>query len=138
MKFKQHCFIRKNTPALCRMLEDLGYRHNDLDENDRKWLAANYDMYISVDKGFDRLNPNDIDCGTNEDMFLALAALRTDCDYMQWFICTQEYLSYHNLEPVKVGTWQLNKRHWKLNCGLKTLWRKATAEEIVEHFKRNK
>ena len=30
-----------------------------------------------------------IDCVTNEDLFLALAALRDDSDYMQYFIAAE-------------------------------------------------
>lgn len=135
MSFVQHCFIRKNTPELCRKLEHIGYRRNYLDDNDRKWLAANHGMYISVDEGFDRLPLDDVDCGTNEELFLALAALRNDSDFMQWFICKEEYISIHTLEFVRVGTWSLNTQYHRLTYGLGRLWRKATRKEIMEHFK---
>ena len=94
-------------------------------------------MYISVDKGFHRLPLEDIDCGTNEELFLALAALNDKNDYGQWFVCMEEYLG-NNLNPVKVGTWQCCMAHKQLPYSLNRLWRKATACEIVEHFKKEK
>lgn len=67
-----------------------------------------------------------IDCGTNEDLFLALAALREDNDYMQWFI--------DKADPYK--TWYICGLHQKNECrqNVKSC-RKATVEEIIEHFK---
>ena len=135
MKFLQHCFIRKNTPELREKLDTFGYRQNCFDGNDGPWLAANHGMYISVDKGFHRLPLEDIDCGTNEAMFLALAALNNKNDYGQWFVCKEEYLG-NNLIPIKAGTWQCCTAHYKLSYSLSRLWRKATVCEIVEHFKK--
>ena len=133
MKFLQHCFIRKNTPELREKLESFGYKHNDLDDNDRPWLAANHGMYISVDKGFHRLPLEDIDCGTNEEMFLALTALRDDTDIHQWFICKDSYKSQRDLGIIEKGTWhKMNLR--SLPYCLARRWRKATVEEIVELF----
>ena len=135
MKYLQHCFIRKNTPELHKKLKELGYRHNDLDDGKGKWLAANHGMFISVDKGFERLPLEDIDCGTNEELFLALAALNCENDYMQWFICMKEYLGI-GLRTVRVGEWQCCTEHYRISYSLSRLWRKATAREIVEHFKK--
>lgn len=67
-----NCFIRKNTPELRNKLDSLGFIQNYFDDNDGEWLAYNYGMYISVSKGFERMFPNDIDCGINEDLFIKL------------------------------------------------------------------
>lgn len=136
MAFIQHCFIRMNSPYLRDRLRELGQRQNEFDDNGGEWLAANYGMFISVTEGFERLNPEDIDCGEDEELFLALAALRDDNDYMQWFICKEEYVSTHTKDLVKEGTWQLNTQYNKLPISLKRLWRKAKVEEIIGHFKR--
>ena len=129
------CFIRKNTPELQQKLKELCIRHNDLDDGDRPWIAYNHGMWISVDKGHDKLFKKDIDCGYNEKLFLYLASIRNDTDRNQWFICTEEYISTHTMDFVKIGTWQLNTRFDKLPYGLSRLWRKAKPIEIVEHFK---
>ena len=69
------CFIRKNTPEIQEHLKKLGIPHNDFDEGNRPWIAYNHGLWISVDEGHDRLFPEDIDCGDNEDLFIALASL---------------------------------------------------------------
>lgn len=131
MAFKQGCFIRKNTPKLQKKLALLGYRRNIFDENDRPWLAANYGLFISVYEGFQRVSPTDIDCGTNEKMFLALAAMRDDSDYMQWFICDDG----ESMFQVDKPDMSVEKYIHEYMDGWNTDgYRKATAKEIVEHF----
>ena len=52
------------------------------------------------------LIPNPIDCGTNEILFLSLAALRDDSDYMQWFMNNYGYCNIcydKNVENYKSG-----------------------------------
>ena len=128
MGFLQHCFIRKNTPELRKFLKSIGYHQNMFDENDHEWLACNYGMFISVSEGFERLNPNDIDCGTNETLFMALAALNNANDYKQWFI--------DESSPSK--TWYLSDLHHIGECFQNTKsCRKATTEEILNHFSTN-
>lgn len=61
-----------------------------------------------------------IDCGTNEDLFLALAALRDDTDKFQWFISPE-------------GIWAYNTNNDSISVSPK--WRKATVNELIEHFK---
>ncbi len=125
MGFLQHCFIRKNTPELRKFLRSIGYHQNIFDANDQEWLACNYGMFISVSEGFERVNPNDIDCGTNEALFMALAALNNANDYKQWFID----------ESTASKTWYLSDLHRIGECFQNTKsCRKATAEEIINHF----
>ena len=59
-----------------------------------------------------------IDCGTNEELFLALAALRNDTDKYQWF--TDGDLWFKCGDEV-------------CNEGRKI--HKATVDELIEHFK---
>lgn len=103
--FTQPCFIRKNTPELRKKIQEMGQRANTLDDFKGEWLAANYGMYISVQDGFQHLHPNDIDCGTNEELFLALAALQDDSDENQWFVYPNEnhwFKCYdNNIEEVR-------------------------------------
>lgn len=137
MAFIQSCFVRKNTPELREKSVELG----------RKLLFSAKHGYgnglfaMKGEQGFvqtyDGLSSGEriIDCGTDEEMFLALAALRDDTDRDQWFICKEEYISTHTMDLVRTGTWQLNTQSDRLSYGLRRLWRKATAKEIVEHFK---
>ena len=94
--FTQPCFIRRNTPELRKKLEELGYKfsgadHIELDcivtfpHHDAFSVFAAYHFNI-YDDSFKIVWKEYIDCGTNEELFLALAALRDDNDYMQWFM----------------------------------------------------
>ncbi|MDE6493081.1 MAG: hypothetical protein K2L50_00665 [Bacteroidales bacterium] len=129
--FTQPCFIRKNTPELRKKLENLGYKVmlNEETYRDPK-LYAHYG-YVFIIPGID---PDAIDCGENEDLFLAVAALRDDSDYMQWFcdnVCfwnkrfilckEEEFKIYFN--KVTNG-----------DCGSYKDFHKATVDELIENF----
>ena len=138
------CFIRNNTFAIRVELSKLGYENstnNVVGDSIATTPVTSHYTTISQ-KMYDDPNPNStwsnnrIDCGRNEEMFLALAALRKDTDKNQWFICQEEYISTHTMDFVKVGTWQLNTQYDKLPYSLKKLWRKAKVEEIIEHFRK--
>lgn len=142
MRFTTPCFIRNNTEALRKKLEELGY-FNDSPEwtnNCSIIWAYQYPMkgfdtpvYViadSFDIPFDKhsaLCGKFVDCGTNEELFLAIAALRDDTDKYQWFTdgdlwfkCGDEVCN-ENIE------YYLNKYGRKIH--------KATVNELIEHFK---
>ena len=142
--FTTPCFIRKNTPELLKKLENLGYRICPcVNFDNAKWLSTclltDYDPSVhgigyeiegtpyTNEKALDFFiedNKNakmpKIDCNENENLFLALTALRNDSDKNQWFTdgkiweCSNSELPGHYM--------QLNGH-------------KATVEEIIEHFK---
>lgn len=140
IRFTHPCFIRKNTPELRERLKSLGYRENTLDDFSYGWLAANYGMLISVSEGFERLNPNDIDCGDNEELFLAIAALRNDSDINQWFkvpvlFDTETSIEYNEWFQAKEDgiTAEINKAIEE-GEDKNSLPHKATVEELIEYF----
>ena len=88
-------------------MEKLGYNHpTDVIEDERFCIATspvNCNYHIIIKGAFDATNPyrtwncaGRIDCGTNEELFLAIAALRDDTDKLQWFISPE-------------GAWVYNK-----------------------------
>ena len=138
--FTQSCFIRKNTEQLIYKLYKLGYEYYrpldgfknvctnfgknidfDGNESDRYVIDAFDDGYIS------HFNKIMIDCGTNEELFLAIAALRNDSDKFQyftngvfWIKCSQIDLKHeldNNYEEFCVADFH-----------------KATIEELIKHF----
>lgn len=109
MGFTTPCFIRKNKAELRKKLEELGYKNRNL---------YFYDC---------------IDCGVNEELFLAIASLRDDTNYMQWFVCTSDYKEYDGKE-WKVGDFDLNTCPDDFD-NILPHWRKATVNELIEHFK---
>ena len=105
--FIQPCFIRKNTPELRKRLENSGYLPPSKMWYDKNFaictiLRDNVGEYIvfKIDDDFENvIKPSYpyIDCGTNEELFFALAALRDDSDKEQWFITyksSHPYMSY--------------------------------------------
>lgn len=68
--------------------------------------------------------PYCIDCGENIALFLAIAALRDDSDYMQWFTDGENWFQnkVNDYEVIKYGP------------GNPINFRKATINELIEHF----
>lgn len=124
MGFTTPCFIRKSTYKLMYRLNELGYRlfGCELNEDLCIFTEPEYRLY-SVEFFSNIPHPDEtdsIDCGTNEDLFLALAALRDDTDKFQWFISPE-------------GIWAYNKNNDSISVSPKS--RKATVYELIEHFK---
>lgn len=113
MGFTTPCFIRNNTEALRKKLEELGYKMLSPIEYDNLECSDNWVNDIKS------LNDcNGFDCGTNEELFLAIAALRDDTDKYQWF--TDGDLWFKCGDEV-------------CNEGRKI--HKASVNELIEHFK---
>lgn len=143
--FKQSCLIRKNTPELSDKLRDLGYKIAKLSETEgRKYgILCNGIVSVGIPDNCQEFNldeylknnPQIIDCGENEDLFLAIAALRNDSDYMQYFVCGDSFVlcdreGWLDMYSVlhsggKYSIEELDNAH------------KATVEELIEHFKDN-
>lgn len=132
MGFTTPCFIRKNTQELRRGLEELGYSHGKPkyyadDDNKYDFIMCHNGIYFLLSQknhvirnGHPLKKRGSVDCGTNEELFLAIAALRDDTDKFQWFISPE-------------GIWVCNKNNDSISVSLK--WRKATVDELIEHFK---
>lgn len=131
MSFTTPCYIHRNTIELRNKLRGLGYKVFP-DIFNHPCLSVEGGLAIPAD-GYNR---NGLyDCGTNPDLFLAIAALRDDSDYMQWFV-----LDCDNIWEA-VGCYQ-HKGDFEL-CD-RTKWygstdvpcaHKATVEELIEYFK---
>ena len=122
--FTQPCFIKKNTPELRKKLEELGYnRHPSYGDNE--YLYLNRGFYHTNVVGYSEEIERMIDCESNEELFLALAALRNDSDYMQWFTDGEKWFQnkQNDVEIIRYG------------AGNPINFHKATVEEIIEHFK---
>lgn len=122
MGFTTPCFIRKNTEALRKKLEEVGYKMLSPIEYDNLECSDNWVNDIKS------LNDcNGIDCGTNEDLFLAIAALRNDTDKNQWFTDGDLWFKCGDEVCNETIEYNLNKYGKKIH--------KATVDELIEHFK---
>lgn len=130
--FITSCIIRKNTPELQRKLEDLGYSNCIIE--DGEYLFTNHGIFDCMysETGYEDLIRNGlVDCGDNEQLFLAIAAMRDDTDKDQLF--------------TNGIDWAINREAAR-NLGLPgfeylsfprdidTPLHKATREEIMNYF----
>ena len=142
MAFIQPCFIRKNTPELRKRLEELGYKPfgSVKYEWDTGW-GLSTDNRLGEFESFDnngleniiKCEPPDyedsIDCGTNEELFIAIASMTDNeyglCDYYIVTIDNPRYVkgSIHRALPIS-------------SVIHPSFYRKATVEELIEHFKK--
>ena len=138
MAFTQHCFIRKNTLELRKKLEELGY--TNVPNGRGEWFIPIEELKYLItypESGYYQgcngyWYKDDFNCGTNEELFLALAAMRDDCDYMQWFICDDNE-SMFKVDAPDMSMPKFIHEYmdgWDVSGA-----RKATVEEIIEHFK---
>ena len=87
--FIQPCFIRNARKELAFNVAVLGYTamymvfRNNIEGNHLVLEGGTWHFTDSDN------HPHCIDCGTNEELFLAIAALRDDTDRDQWFIGTR-------------------------------------------------
>lgn len=146
--FINNCFIRKNTLELQTQLKELGYSICPCAMFDGAiWLSTNIESSSIHGKGYidnsgwsgidtqdkalsaflyDATKDGYIDCGDNEELFIAVAALRDDTAKNQWFVIGNKdtgdiWVKCSNDIPDKYI--QLNGH-------------KATPEEIIKHFTR--
>ena len=130
--FTEKCFIRKNTQELREKLDELGYIHtqnwSEKSKNkcrmimcDNNYVSRYYYNYIeSQDKDFFK---SFIDCGDNEDLFLAIAALQDKRDKNQWFVIN------------KTGRFVKCKTDIWIHIAEYEIAHKATIEELFNKFK---
>lgn len=131
--FTQPCFIRNARKELAFNVAALGYAtmymvfRNNIEGNH---LVLEGDTWHFTDSDN---HPHCIDCGTNEDLFLAIAALRDDTDRDQWFILDVDV--YLNMDK---GSWfKATDRSGGLHIGTQIepmYCHKATVQELIEHF----
>lgn len=141
--FTHSCYIRKNTPELRERLRELGYEICPCTEFEGAvWLSTYAPTnsthgigYFGDDEPYKTQEEalaayehetKDIDCADNEALFLAIAALRRDSDYMQWFCDYRGENWVQCTEQVHRGS-----REWHTEHGI---LHKASVEELVKHF----
>lgn len=138
MKFTTPCFVRvedaEKRKELAVWLSSIGrYVSPAVTSSDyhKDWVIVtepydpDLDGYVGIWAKAPK-SPAFIDCGENIELFKALAAMNDENDREQWFI---DELGHFEKCRVK----EANIVVWIMLYG-KTP-RKATAEEIIEHFK---
>lgn len=133
MKFKTPCFVRvedaEERKRLLTWLQDIGYSLyqsvrelsypivccNMIDDEPGNAYGEHEEELVGASHA--------CDCGTNIELFKALAAMNNENDREQWFTDGMNWRLCHDVSVTKMVIPSY------------ALYRKATAEEIVEHFK---
>lgn len=102
MGFIKSCLINKNTLELRKKLENLGYKLKGKFK-DFSFIYCKNGYYSTP--SVNEKPPKDyyIDCGKNEELFLAIAALRDDSDINQWFVLETSLATINNPEIIKLN-----------------------------------
>ena len=134
--FIQPCFIRKDNQELRDRLKRIGLQpHPCIMPKSSEYIFVNRGFYSRNEIGYQEEIERAIDCGTNEDLFLAIAALRDDTDKNQWFVYDYDDNWKEVGDYAKKGDFVLCTTD-KYYCGTDVRSaHKATVEELIEHFK---
>ena len=145
--FTQKCFIRKNTAGLRRKLRKMGYTEcmtlGDLSciviSNNNYCWNGSFDLVSSdVVNNIGFRKPH-IDCGDNEDLFLAIAALRDDTDKYKCItngkiFMTCEKDDINEFVAIIYDGYHFENEEERKDA-LSNRWHKLTVYELIEHFK---
>ena len=151
--FTQGCFIRKNNQYLRDCLKELGYPEFELSctiDEDNEIIVAYYTdtdlngnktepkpyfgvMHKTVADFWGRID-DVIDCGTNDELFLAIAALKNDSDKYQLFKHNTEDIFYE-CNHDEFHMFSIDPDNCEI-CDHKDEFHKATVEELINHFKK--
>jgi len=142
--FTTPCFVRCNTPELKEWLKEIGYEQwNNFDVPEypiiETFYLCNKPTFCnnSGNNIFPLVNDGLINCQSNVDLFKALAAMRNDSDYMQWFIFDKDVYDIEddfiagNTLLFKKGDWYLCRDYRMIS---KKNIHKATKEELIKYF----
>jgi len=134
-RFIHNCYIHKHTPELIEKLKQLGYKYEWQGAGEYDCLHARtgylYGQKLNdphvVDETYSEMAKDSdfdgIDCGDNEDLFLAIAAIRDNMYDYQWFVFADG--EFRQATPdVNVNDW------WHLE------YHKATPQELFDYFNR--
>lgn len=140
MGFITKCFIRKNTPELQEKLKEMGYDICPcVDFETSKWLDNNIETNSihgvpEHSIGIMLHEADAIDCGENDKLFLALAAMRDDTNEEQLFLNELGDWAMYHTDPdddESTSNFEFYRIPYSFDIGM---LRKATVEEIIKRY----
>lgn len=137
MGFTTPCFIRKSTYKLRKKLDELGYRlfGAELNKDLCIFTGLEYGLY-SIEFFNNIPHPDEtdsVDCGTNEELFLAIAALKDNTDNNQLFTNGKgDWGIYRDGSDGGLSGMDFYGMPNDFNL---PYYHKATVDELIEHFK---
>ena len=140
MTFTTPCFVRVENPEkrkeLIEWLKALGYRLEYLRNDGVIVLTSENRVYVYGEALYRviKVDYDSIDCGTDIELFKALAAMNEENDREQWYAYT-EYPTNEGKNGVRKFVFNEPARFDSFVDVPSGYYRKATVEEIVEYFK---
>lgn len=134
----QQCFIRSNSWQIINTLMKFG--KNVLNKEPNGYIVSNEELVYSVcdeEECLENMILNGfIDCGTNEELFLAIAALRDDSDRFQWFTNGKEWIQCEKEDWIdEISSLCVGGRYnYDKNGELSVDFHKATVKELIKYF----
>lgn len=135
-KFPTPCFVCVEDAdvrnELIRWAASIGYIALDIPKEEiygRNVICDGQCVGAVQDPAAFHYNDPYIDCGTNVELFKALAAMNDENDREQWFMDTADDFCVCSSDHWEDEWCKENFQTYYCH------WRKATAEEIIEHFK---
>ena len=122
--------------------QGLSARGNFVDSLQTTWNGTYGNIYGFLSIPSDKIEEpkideiDGVDCGTNEELFLAIAALRDDSDKHQWFTNGEEWIKCEKedwideISSLCVG----GKYNYDRSGELSVDFQKATVEELIKKF----
>ncbi len=141
MAFTTPCFVRienvEKRKEIVKILKRIGYVcfGTCSQRSDREYICTN-EMGFCLICAKSTINDGAYDCGEDTDLFLALVAKRDDADDRQWFTDGVDWGIFHQANPEDkldvdgISFPYLPRQEYNIDN-----FRKATAEEIIEHYK---
>lgn len=141
MGFTTPCFIGKNTLELRKKLEELGYHthpsykliYQQNKDYNKGYLYTGRGFYANSPIGYNEEVKGSIDCGTNENFFIAIAALRDDTDNNQVFFNGKGDWAIFR-DGSDGGLEGLDFYYMSTDIKI-SHYHKATVEELIEYYK---
>ncbi len=134
MGYTHECILNKNTPEIREKLESLGIRYkyatNVGSDSVIKCSNGFYNTYQrKYYKSLNDMFTKATNCGTNEELFLAIAALRDDSDKHQWFTDGVYWVK------SELNSWSSNINKYDEDSLYRDFY-KATVDELIKHFRK--
>lgn len=142
-QFKENLLLRKKSDKLVKKLEEIGYSFSGYDalDNEEPCIMTYSDMFSGGLYSFTQSKSISVyDCGSDEQLFLSLAALTDETKLHQLYLCHRDYydsvmdgsdvLLYKNGDMV-LCTDLMDDFLNHPDC-----FHKASKEEIIDYFKK--
>ena len=139
--FTTPCFIKVNQQNITDYLDYIGYTLNpkcNIDIGDI--IVCDKQTYYTT-HDIDSIGEiNAIDCDTNAKLFMSIAALNNNSDYMQWFVTDADQAWVNQGMYAPKGSFELCLTKDRYNgqdewlSSIVVPAHKATVEELIEKF----